>query len=117
MAVAIVRECLDALRALHQQGIVHADVKPSNIMLKLTGNTKLIDLGAAFEMSDAAPPDTVTPRYAAPELFGATLRLHNPTLRVSDTCSLRCFRRSRLCRVVQLQGAPACEGTHFGSPV
>lgn len=69
IAVSIVRECLNALRALHTEGIVHADVKPSNIMLKLTGNVKLIDLGAAFEFKKEFPPDTVTPRYAAPELL------------------------------------------------
>lgn len=69
IANAIVRECLAALSALHREGIVHADIKPSNIMVKRTGNAKLIDLGAAFEMTDHESPRTVTPRYAAPEVL------------------------------------------------
>jgi len=40
VAVAIVRDCLNALAALHRHGIVHGDIKPSNIMLKRTGIAK-----------------------------------------------------------------------------
>ena len=58
VAVAIVRDCLSALAALHRDGIVHGDVKPSNIMLKRTGNAKMVDIGSAFEM--ASPPPTRT---------------------------------------------------------
>lgn len=68
IANAIVRECLAALGALHRRGIVHADIKPSNIMLKRTGNAKLIDLGAAFAIGDT-DCKMVTPRYAAPEVL------------------------------------------------
>ncbi len=50
MAIAIVRDCLAALAALHREGIVHGDIKPSNIMLKRTGNAKIVDIGSAFEV-------------------------------------------------------------------
>ncbi len=56
VAVAIVRDCLGALAALHRDDIVHGDIKPGNIMLKLTGRAKIIDMGSAFETSD--PPTT-----------------------------------------------------------
>ena len=70
IAMAIVRDCLAALAALHRQGIVHSDVKPSNLMIKRTGNAKLIDIGSAFEMS--APPvhRTCTPPLRGSRGFG-----------------------------------------------
>ncbi|MBP86386.1 MAG: protein kinase [Planctomycetaceae bacterium] len=69
VAVAIVRDCLAALAALHREEIVHGDMKPSNIMLKRTGHAKIIDIGSAFEMSDPPPTRTCTPAYAAPEVL------------------------------------------------
>ncbi len=69
VAVAIVRDCLAALAALHREGIVHGDLKPSNIMLKRTGTAKIIDIGAAFETDDPPTTRTCTPIYAAPEVL------------------------------------------------
>lgn len=69
VAVAIVRECLGALAALHREGLVHGDIKPSNIMLKRTGHAKIIDIGSAFDMSDPPASRTCTPAYAAPEIL------------------------------------------------
>ena len=71
IAIAVLRECLAALAALHREGIVHGDVKPSNIMLKRTGNAKIIDIGSAFDLDDAPPKRTCTPAYAAPEVIEA----------------------------------------------
>lgn len=67
VAIAVIRDCLGALAALHREGIVHGDVKPANIMLKRTGNAKLIDIGSAYELNDPPPHRTCTPAYAAPE--------------------------------------------------
>ena len=73
VAVALVRDCLAGLAALHRQKIVHGDIKPSNIMLKRSGNAKLIDMGSAFELDDPPPNRACTPAYAAPEVLeGAT---------------------------------------------
>jgi len=69
VAVAIVRECLAALAALHRENVVHGDIKPSNVMLKRAGNAKIIDIGSAFEMDDPPPIRTCTPTYAAPEVL------------------------------------------------
>lgn len=69
IAIAIIRDCLAALAALHRENIVHGDVKPSNIMLKRTGNAKLVDVGSAFELDNPPPLRTCTPVYAAPEVL------------------------------------------------
>ena len=69
VAIAIVRECLAALAALHRVNILHGDVKSSNIMVKRTGNAKIIDIGSAVALETAllhegrAPPPMPHRRY------------------------------------------------------
>ena len=65
----VLRECLSGLAALHRSNIVHGDVKPSNIMLKRTASTKVIDYGSAFEIRRPRIQPAWTPRYAAPEVI------------------------------------------------
>ncbi len=69
IAIAIIRDCLGALGALHREGIVHGDIKPSNIMLKRSGNTKVVDMGSAFEIEAKPPMRPFTLAYAAPEVL------------------------------------------------
>jgi serine/threonine protein kinase len=83
VAVAIVRDCLNALAALHRNGIVHGDIKPSNIMLKRTGIAKIVDIGSAFELRDPPRVRTCTLAYAAPEVLE-----NQDTTQRSDLCSL-----------------------------
>ncbi len=83
IAIAVVRDCLAALAALHREGIVHGDLKPSNVMLKRTGNAKIVDIGSAFEVDNPPPQRTCTPAYAAPEVLDG-----NPCTPRSDLASL-----------------------------
>ena len=69
IAVAIIRQCLAALAALHREEIVHGDLKPSNIMVKRTGNAKIVDMGSALELNNMPDQRTCTPQYAAPEML------------------------------------------------
>jgi len=83
VAVAIVRECLAALAALHREGIVHGDVKPANIMLKRSGHAKLIDMGSSIDFHDPPNDRECTPIYAAPEVLE-----NRPATPQSDLASL-----------------------------
>ncbi len=67
VAVSIVRDCLEALAALHRAGIVHGDIKPANIMLKRSGRAKIIDIGSAVDVEDPPARRACTPAYAALE--------------------------------------------------
>jgi len=69
VAIQVLRECLAGLAALHREGIVHGDLKPSNIMLKRTGDTKVIDIGSAIDLNAAAARRMWSPVYAAPEVL------------------------------------------------
>ncbi|MCS7482624.1 serine/threonine-protein kinase [Umezawaea endophytica] len=71
--VAIGLDVLSALETAHAAGIVHRDVKPSNIMVLPGGGAKLADFGIARAMDDPRLTATGsmmgTPGYMAPELF------------------------------------------------
>lgn len=60
-----------ALEVLHRRNIVHRDLKPENVMFDISGNIRLIDLGAAKDISKHGKTCTVigTPMYMAPEIF------------------------------------------------
>src|SRR6185503_18411240 len=65
------RGLASALAALHEQGLVHLDVKPTNVLVTPEGRVVLLDFGLAAGAGDdpALEPELLagTPAYMAPE--------------------------------------------------
>jgi serine/threonine-protein kinase len=53
------------LGCLHQQGLVHGDIKPGNLALSRQGVVKILDLGTVCSVGSIA--STGTPNFVAPE--------------------------------------------------
>src|SRR5580693_3649996 len=77
--MSVMAETLAALAAAHKLGVVHRDVKPSNILLQDNGHTKITDFGIAKSFDAGGKAGGVaddmtmtgvvlgTPGYLAPE--------------------------------------------------
>jgi eukaryotic-like serine/threonine-protein kinase len=59
-ACEIVRQAAVGLDALHQAGIVHRNIKPSNLMLTADDTVKILDLGLARLHSESGPGSELT---------------------------------------------------------
>ncbi|NSW54177.1 MAG: protein kinase [Anaerolineae bacterium] len=76
-AAALLAPIADALHYVHDQGMIHRDVKPGNILFDARGNPMLADFGIVKLVEDT-PGATLTgtgtaigtPTYMAPELIG-----------------------------------------------
>jgi eukaryotic-like serine/threonine-protein kinase len=83
----IAEEALDALAVLHAAGLVHRDVKPSNLLVRPSGRLVLIDLGIACQRDATAAQRQLvgSPSYCSPEQI-----LGRPVDGRSDVYSLGC---------------------------
>lgn len=73
VSVRYFRALLEALKALHDVGLVHRDVSASNIRITTDGVLKLMDFDVARQVRGDGNADTVlmgTPDTAAPEQYG-----------------------------------------------
>jgi Protein kinase domain/GAF domain len=70
-AIEYVRQTCEALQYVHDQQIVHRDIKPQNLILSEQGIV-VVDFGIARLLDDLESVGTVgigTPRFMAPEVF------------------------------------------------
>jgi serine/threonine protein kinase len=81
LALEIATRVAAGLAAVHEQNLVHRDIKPTNIMVRLKEEggitAKIIDLGLAKTLDESAPEAGIsspgafvgTPEFASPEQF------------------------------------------------
>jgi serine/threonine protein kinase len=81
LALEIVSQVAAGLEAVHEQNLVHRDIKPTNIMVRLRDDgrvtTKIIDLGLAKAVTEPGSQSAIstpgafagTPDFASPEQF------------------------------------------------
>ena len=71
LAARVIRDVARALAHAHEEGVIHRDVKPSNILLRPDGQPMLFDFGlASMETGDALTLTGEflgTPHYVSPE--------------------------------------------------
>lgn len=74
--IAVLSDVADALDYAHSQGVIHRDVKPSNIMLTPDDHAILTDFGLMMQATEGSTLGTAfgTPRYIAPEQAMASQR-------------------------------------------
>ena len=114
-AWSIIRQIASGLAHAHERNIVHADLKPENIMITNSGEVRILDFGA----SRAFPPQTqestggaassVTPAYACCELLDG----RSPDPR-DDLYALACISYELLTGAHPFQRRRASEARAFG---
>lgn len=88
-------EVLTGLHFAHQRGVIHRDVKPSNVRMMPDGRVKIMDFGIArLQKADATGSGAIvgTPTYMAPEQI-----TNGAITAATDVFSVGCMLYELLC--------------------
>jgi len=115
LVAVYIKQVLQGLDYLHQQGVVHRDIKGANILTTKNGAVKLADFGVAMSLTDEKKSSNSfvgTPYWMAPEV----IEMRNHISPACDIWSLGCTvielltgnppyynlnQYSALCRIVE----------------
>jgi serine/threonine protein kinase len=97
-ALRVITGCGEALEHAHSRGILHGDLKPTNVMVAFDGTAKLFDFGSTPSpgggVADAFDASVgTTPLYASPQILAGL-----GAERADDIFSLACLSYSILSR-------------------
>ena len=95
-AARVAAAVADALEAAHERGIVHRDVKPSNVMLTPGGEVKVLDFGIAAA-ADETHSTTGSGLYATVAYVSPERVAGEPATPASDVYSLGAVLYELLC--------------------
>ncbi len=99
LATKLIEELCSALQYAHRRGVIHSDLKPSNIFLTKNNELKVFDFGiaraaniiedgiTAKDTFDAGDLGALTPAYASPEMLEGE---HEPSV-CDDMYALGCI--------------------------
>ena len=130
--IGIINQIADALRYAHQQGVIHRNLKPSNVLVTTQGDyIKLIDFSVLSP--EDVKPTAETTRFMAPEMkdetltadatadiysLGTIMKVMGLTLAYSEVIKRCCaFKRSdRYSNIDELLADLNNEGSSFSMP-
>jgi formylglycine-generating enzyme required for sulfatase activity len=122
-AQSLITAVAGALEYAHQQGVVHGDLKPGNVIITAAGALKIIDFGMANltsrprtprerrEVARRRPGSAVTPRYASPQQMA-----RNPPQITDDIYALACLAYELLTGTHPFSDANGTPTTTFPPP-
>ncbi|KAM3173269.1 hypothetical protein ACTXT7_012839 [Hymenolepis weldensis] len=106
--IKYIRQLLEGLQHMHENHIVHLDIKPENIMCENSRSTdiKLVDFGLSTKLDpqEEVRVSTATPEFAAPEITD-----HNPVGFYTDMWSVGVLAYVLLSGISPFAGADTME--------
>ncbi len=115
-AWAIIRQIASGLEHAHSRKIVHADLKPQNIMITNSGEIRILDFGSSYRIAKESQVEptwressSATPAYACCELLDG--RMPDPR---DDLYALACIAYELLTGAHPFQRRRASEARDFG---